>query len=323
MLLQDFTGVPCVVDLAAMRDAIAEMGGEPERINPLQPVEIVIDHSVQVDAFGSADAFEHNAKLEFERNGERYGFLKWGQLALDGYASVPPDTGIVHQVNIEYLARIIFGAGGAGEGHPTDAAPMAYPDSTVGTDSHTTMVNGVGVLAWGVGGIEAEAAMLGQPVTMLIPEVIGFRLNGELREGVTATDLVLQITADAAQERRGREVRRVLTVEGSRATCRSPTARRSATCRRNTARRSRSSRSTTQTLTYLRLTGRTTNRSRWSKRTPRRKVSSVPMHRPNREFTDTLELDLVDRRTQSCRAERPQDRVPLHDVQAVVRERTR
>jgi aconitate hydratase len=193
VLLQDFTGVPCVVDLAAMRDAIATMGGDPKRINPLQPVEIVIDHSVQVDAFGSPDAFEHNAKLEFERNGERYAFLKWGQGALDGFRAVPPDTGIVHQVNIEYLARIVFGAGGGGEAAP-DGTPVAYPDSVVGTDSHTTMANGVGVLAWGVGGIEAEAAMLGQPVTMLIPEVIGFKLTGKLREGVTATDLVLQIT---------------------------------------------------------------------------------------------------------------------------------
>src|SRR6202041_3725565 len=194
VLLQDFTGVPCVVDLAAMRDAIAEMGGKPSKIHPLQPVEIVIDHSVQVDAFGTADAFEHNAKLEFERNGERYGFLKWGQNALADFRAVPPDSGIGHQVNIEYLARIIFGAGGAGEPHPSEASPLAYPDSVVGTDSHTPMAKGVGGLAWGVGGIEAEAAMLGQPVTMLIPEVMGFRLTGKLREGITATDLVLQIT---------------------------------------------------------------------------------------------------------------------------------
>jgi aconitate hydratase len=193
VLLQDFTGVPCVVDLAAMRDAIAQFGGDPKRINPLQPVELVIDHSVQVDAWASPAAFETNADLEFARNGERYAFLKWGQSSLDGFRAVPPDTGIVHQVNIEYLARVVFGAGGAGERHP-DGQTMAYPDTVVGTDSHTTMVNGLGVLAWGVGGIEAEAAMLGQPVTMLIPDVIGFKITGKLREGVTATDLALQIT---------------------------------------------------------------------------------------------------------------------------------
>ena len=179
VLLQDFTGVPCVVDLAAMRDAIAEMGGDPDRVNPLQPVELVVDHSVQVDYFGTPDAFERNAQLEFDRNGERYGFMKWGQNALRGYRVVPPDTGVVHQVNIEFLSRIVFGEGGAGEG-PLDGEQPAYPDSVVGTDSHTTMANGVGVLAWGVGGIEAEAAMLGQPISMLIPEVIGFKLVGKL-----------------------------------------------------------------------------------------------------------------------------------------------
>jgi aconitate hydratase len=189
VLLQDFTGVPCVVDLAAMRDAMAEMGGDPKKINPLQPVELVIDHSVQVDRFGTAGAFAENARLEFERNRERYAFLKWGQHALDGFRAVPPDTGIVHQVNIEYLARVVFGAG-----EPAGSVPVAYPDTVVGTDSHTTMANGLGVLAWGVGGIEAEAAMLGQPVTMLIPEVIGVKLTGKLNEGVTSTDLVLAVT---------------------------------------------------------------------------------------------------------------------------------
>ena len=188
VLLQDFTGVPCVVDLAAMRDAMAEMGGDPKKINPLQPVELVIDHSVQVDRFGTPGAFAENAKLEFDRNKERYAFLKWGQHALDGYRAVPPDTGIVHQVNIEYLARVVFGASDAGD------VPVAYPDTVVGTDSHTTMANGLGVLAWGVGGIEAEAAMLGQPVTMLIPEVIGVKLTGKLNDGVTSTDLVLAVT---------------------------------------------------------------------------------------------------------------------------------
>ena len=188
VLLQDFTGVPCVVDLAAMRDAMAEMGGDPKKINPLQPVELVIDHSVQVDRFGTPAAFAENAKLEFDRNRERYAFLKWGQHALDGFRAVPPDTGIVHQVNIEYLARVVFGAS-----EPAGSA-VAYPDTVVGTDSHTTMANGLGVLAWGVGGIEAEAAMLGQPVTMLIPDVIGVKLTGKLNEGVTSTDLVLAVT---------------------------------------------------------------------------------------------------------------------------------
>jgi aconitate hydratase len=192
VLLQDFTGVPCVVDLAAMRDAMADMGGDPKKINPLQPVELVIDHSVQVDKFGTAEAFAQNATLEFDRNRERYAFLKWGQQALDGFRAVPPDTGIVHQVNIEFLGRVVFGAGGAGE--TTDTSGVAYPDTVVGTDSHTTMANGLGILAWGVGGIEAEAAMLGQPVTMLIPEVIGFKISGKLADGVTSTDLVLAIT---------------------------------------------------------------------------------------------------------------------------------
>ncbi len=193
VLLQDFTGVPCVVDLAAMRDAMAVMGGDPKSINPLQPVELVIDHSVQVDYFGTDAAFQQNADLEFERNKERYAFLKWGQSALEGFRAVPPDTGIVHQVNIEYLARVVFGAGGAGLALDAEGS-VAYPDTAVGTDSHTTMVNGLGVVAWGVGGIEAEAAMLGQPVTMLIPEVVGVRLDGALKEGVTATDLVLHVT---------------------------------------------------------------------------------------------------------------------------------
>jgi aconitate hydratase len=184
VLLQDFTGVPAVVDLAAMRDAMQKMGGDPKQINPLQPAELVIDHSVQVDEFGTADAFTKNAELEFERNRERYGFLRWGQKAFHNFKVVPPDTGIVHQVNLEYLARVIF----------ANESNVAYPDTLVGTDSHTTMINGLGVLGWGVGGIEAEAAMLGQPVSMLIPHVIGFRLKGKLPEGATATDLVLTVT---------------------------------------------------------------------------------------------------------------------------------
>jgi aconitate hydratase len=187
VLLQDFTGVPCVVDLAAMRDAMVALGGNPDRVNPLQPVELVIDHSVQVDYFGRPDALALNAELEFSRNKERYAFMRWGQTAFNNFKVVPPDTGIVHQVNVEYLARVVFS-------DTVDGGKVAYPDTLVGTDSHTTMVNGLGVVGWGVGGIEAEAAMLGQPSSMLIPKVLGVRLTGKLREGMTATDLVLTVT---------------------------------------------------------------------------------------------------------------------------------
>ncbi|MCB1679249.1 MAG: aconitate hydratase, partial [Halioglobus sp.] len=187
VLLQDFTGVPAIVDLAVMRDAMLELGGEPGKINPLSPVELVIDHSVMVDHFGSQEALQRNTAIEIQRNLERYQFLRWGQQAFDNFQVVPPGTGIVHQVNLEYLARGVFSA-------ERDGRTLAYPDTLVGTDSHTTMINGLGVLGWGVGGIEAEAAMLGQPVTMLIPQVVGFRLSGELAEGATATDLVLTVT---------------------------------------------------------------------------------------------------------------------------------
>ena len=187
VILQDFTGVPAVVDLAAMRDAVVKLGGSAEDINPLSPAELVIDHSVQIDHYGAANALDLNTKIEFQRNKERYSFLKWGQQAFDNFKVVPPSTGIVHQVNLEYLARVVFGA-------EKDGALRAYPDTVVGTDSHTTMINGIGVLGWGVGGIEAEAAMLGQPITMLIPHVIGFKLTGKLKEGTTATDLVLTCT---------------------------------------------------------------------------------------------------------------------------------
>ncbi|MCP4653931.1 MAG: aconitate hydratase, partial [bacterium] len=180
VLLQDFTGVPAVVDLAAMRDAIAAMGGDPNKINPLQPAELVIDHSVQIDEFGSAEALAANTAREFERNHERYAFLRWGQKAFNNFKVVPPSTGIIHQVNLEYLARVVMTGT-----HDDGTAPFAYPDTLVGTDSHTTMINGIGVLGWGVGGIEAEAAMLGQPVSMLIPQVVGCRLVGELPEGAT------------------------------------------------------------------------------------------------------------------------------------------
>src|SRR5210317_486643 len=187
VVLQDFTGVPAVVDLAAMRDAVTKLGGSAESINPLSPAELVIDHSVQIDHYGAANALDLNTKIEFQRNMERYSFLKWGQQAFDNFKVVPPNTGIVHQVNLEYLSRVVFDT-------EKDGARLAYPDTVVGTDSHTTMINGLGILGWGVGGIEAEAAMLGQPITMLIPHVIGFKLTGKLREGTTATDLVLTCT---------------------------------------------------------------------------------------------------------------------------------
>src|ERR1700689_2849421 len=183
VLLQDFTGVPCVVDLAAMRDALAKMGADPKKANPLIPVDLVIDHSVQVDQFGTKEAFQFNALLEFQRNQERYSFLRWGQSAFQNFRAVPPDTGIVHQVNLEYLASVVMTMDGA-----------AYPDTVGGTDSHTTMINGLGVVGWGVGGIEAEACMLGQPATMLLPQVVGFKMTGKLPEGATATDLVLTVT---------------------------------------------------------------------------------------------------------------------------------
>src|SRR6201998_1851820 len=187
VLMQDFTGVPAIVDLAAMRDAVKTLGGDPERVNPLIPAELVIDHSVQVDEFGTPQAYDANSLLEFQRNRERYAFLKWGQTAFRNFSAVPPGMGISHQVNLAYLARVVF---------PTeiDGEAFAYPDTLVGTDSHTTMINGLGVLGWGVGGIEAEAAMLGQAVSMLIPLVVGVKLTGKLREGATATDLVLTLT---------------------------------------------------------------------------------------------------------------------------------
>src|SRR5262245_27807694 len=187
VLLQDFTGVPCVVDLAAMRDAIVRLGGDASRINPLQPVDLVIDHSVQVDQYGIEAALLINTQLEFERNKERYEFLRWGQNAFRNFRVVPPGTGICHQVNLEYLGQVVFTSS-------VDGEKVAYPDSLVGTDSHTTMINGLGVMGWGVGGIEAEAAMLGQPVSMLIPDVVGFKLHGRLPAGATATDLVLTVT---------------------------------------------------------------------------------------------------------------------------------
>src|ERR1700677_2926771 len=187
VIMQDFTGVPAIVDLGAMREAMTRLGGNADEINPLAPAELVVDHSVQVDSYGSAHSLADNNRIEFERNGERYAFLRWGQSAFHNFKVVPPNTGIVHQVNLEFLGRVVFDK-------TTGEERQAYPDTVVGTDSHTTMINGLGVLGWGVGGIEAEAAMLGQPVTMLIPQVIGFKLTGSLPAGTTATDLVLTVT---------------------------------------------------------------------------------------------------------------------------------
>jgi len=311
VLLQDFTGVPCVVDLAAMRDAMAAMGGDAKAINPLQPVELVVDHSVQIDYFGSNDALQKNADLEFERNRERYAFLKWGQSALDGFRAVPPDTGIVHQVNIEYLARVIFGAGGAGVAFDAKNA-SAYPDTAVGTDSHTTMVNGVGVLAWGVGGIEAEAAMLGQPVTMLIPEVIGFRLEGKLREGVTATDLVLKITE---MLRRKGVVGKFVEFFGrglsslpvaDRTTIGNMSPEFGSTCAIFPI--------DDRTLEYLRLTGRGPEHVALVEAYAKAQGLFRTDATPDAEYTDILHLDLGEVEPNIAGPRRPQDRVSLGDV---------
>jgi aconitate hydratase len=306
VLLQDFTGVPCVVDLAAMRDAIVAMGGEPKQINPLQPVELVIDHSVQVDAFGSPEAFAVNADLEFERNGERYAFLKWGQQALDGFKAVPPDTGIVHQVNIEYLARVVFGASEAG------AAPLAYPDTVVGTDSHTTMANGLGVLAWGVGGIEAEAAMLGQPVSMLIPDVVGVKLHGKLREGITATDLVLHVTQ---MLRAKGVVGKFVEFYGK------GLANLTVSDRTTIANMSPEYGSTVaifpiddQTLAYLRLTGRSAEQIALVEAYAKAQGLFRTEDSPDPRYSTTLELDLSVIEPNLAGPRRPQDRVPLSNV---------
>lgn len=303
VILQDFTGVPCVVDLAAMRDAINKLGGDPSKINPQVPVELVIDHSVQVDHAGSHNALDLNAKIEFNRNEERYGFLRWGQTAFDNFKVVPPDTGIVHQVNIEYLSRTVFDNNG-----------LAYPDTVVGTDSHTTMVNGIGVLGWGVGGIEAEAAMLGQAVTMLIPQVVGFKLKGKLSEGVTATDLVLTVV----------EMLRELGVVGKfveffgdgladlpladRATIANMGPEYGATCGIFPI--------DTATIDYLKLTGR-----------PQEQLELVEAYakvqgmwredgEPDAEYSAVLELDLATVQTSLAGPKRPQDRILLGDMKA-------
>jgi len=305
VLLQDFTGVPCVVDLAAMRDAMAEIGGDPNRINPLQDVELVIDHSVQADAFGTREAFQINADLEFSRNRERYALLKWGQNALQRFRVLPPDTGIVHQVNLEYLARVVFTT-------ERDGALSAYPDTLVGTDSHTTMINGLGVLGWGVGGIEAEAAMLGQPVSMLIPEVIGFRLRGRLPQGATATDLVLTV---AEMLRKKRVVGKFVEFYGpglahlglaDRATIGNMSPEYGSTCAIFPI--------DEETLTYLRLTGRNSGQVELIRDYALAQGLFRTDESPDPLFTDTLELDLDTVEPSLAGPRRPQDRIPLRSA---------
>jgi aconitate hydratase len=313
VLMQDLTGVPAVVDLAAMREAMASMGGDAAKINPLAPAELVIDHSVQVDAFGTRDAFRVNAEREFERNQERYVFLRWGQGAFDDFAVVPPDTGIVHQVNLEYLARVVF-PNERSDSHP----PQAYPDTLVGTDSHTTMVNGLGVLGWGVGGIEAEAAMLGQPMSMLIPQVLGFRLHGELPEGATATDLVLTVTQMLRE--RG-VVGKFVEFYGAglaglpiadRATIGNMSPEFGSTCAIFPI--------DAETLTYLELSGR-----------PQEQIALVEAYAKEQglwhdesseepTFSDTIELDLATVEPSIAGPKRPQDRIALSEAQVAFRD---
>jgi aconitate hydratase len=303
VLLQDFTGVPCVVDLAAMRDAMAELGGDPSRINPLQPVELVIDHSVQVDAFGRPDALLINVEREFQRNRERYSFLKWGQSAFRNFRAVPPSTGIVHQVNLEYLARVVFTA----ESH--DGTLSAYPDTLVGTDSHTTMINGLGVLGWGVGGIEAEAAMLGQPVSMLIPSVVGFRLTGALKEGATATDLVLTVTQILRQKG---VVGKFVEFFGpglatlplaDRATISNMCPEYGATCAIFPV--------DAETLRYLRHSGRSEEHIQLVETYFKEQGLFHTPETPEAVYSDILELDLSTVEPSVAGPRRPQDRVPL------------
>ncbi len=305
VIMQDFTGVPCVVDLATMREAVRDLGGDPERINPLAPAELVIDHSVIADYFGTSDAAERNVELEYERNRERYQFLRWGQTAFDGFKVVPPSTGIVHQVNVEALARVVMANGG-----------QAYPDTCVGTDSHTTMVNGLGVLGWGVGGIEAEAAMLGQPVSMLIPRVVGFRLSGQLPEGATATDLVLVIT----------EILRAHGVVGKFVEFYGDGVAAVPLANRVTIGNMSPEYGSTaavfpiddETLRYLRLTGRTDQQialvEAYSK-------EQGLWHDPSREatYSEFLELDLSTVRPSIAGPKRPQDRIDLSAAAAAFR----
>ena len=302
VLMQDFTGVPAVVDLASMRQAMSALGGDPRRINPLSPVDLVIDHSVMVDSFGGPDAFRLNVQREFERNGERYAFLRWGQTAFDNFRVVPPGTGICHQVNLEYLAQVVWTA-------KADGATVAYPDTLVGTNSHTTMVNGLAVLGWGVGGIEAEAAMLGQPISMLIPEVVGFKLSGTLKEGATATDLVLTVT----QMLRARGVvGRFVEFFGpglssltlaDRATIANMAPEYGATCGFFPVDQ--------ETIRYLEFTGRDPDRIALVEAYAKAQGMWREDGSPDPVFTDTLELDLGDVEPALAGPKRPQDKVPL------------
>src|SRR5512132_2623601 len=313
VVMQDFTGVPAVVDLAAMRDAMADLGGDASRINPLVPAELVIDHSVQVDAFGTRDAFKINAEREFERNEERYAFLRWGQDGFDNFSVVPPDTGIVHQVNLEYLARVVF----TSDETAHEGAKQAYPDTLVGTDSHTTMINGLGVLGWGVGGIEAEAAMLGQPMSMLIPQVLGFKLSGQLPEGATATDLVLTVT----QMLRERGVVGMF-VEffgpgvaalplADRATIGNMSPEFGSTCAIFPI--------DEETLRYLEFSGRPKERLELVEKYAKEQGLWHDAGSEEPTFTDTLELDLSQVVPSLAGPKRPQDRVSLTESKAAFR----
>ena len=311
VLLQDFTGVPAVVDLAAMRDAIAALGGDPQRINPLQPVDLVIDHSVQVDEYGTQAAFLINTELEFDRNKERYVFLRWGQDAFRNFRVVPPGTGICHQVNLEYLGKTVFVSEENGE-------RVAYPDSLVGTDSHTTMINGLGVLGWGVGGIEAEAAMLGQPVSMLIPEVIGFKLHGKLPPGATATDLVLTVTE---MLRKKKVVGKFVEFYGTGLTS-LPLADRATIA--NMAPEYGATMGffpcDEETLKYLRMTGRPEQHVKLVEAYTKEQGLFRTDATPDPAFTDTLELDLSTVEPSLAGPKRPQDRVPLSKAKTMYHE---
>ncbi len=309
VLMQDFTGVPCVVDLATMREAMADLGGDPTKINPLAPAELVIDHSVQIDVFGRSDAFERNVEIEYQRNGERYKFLRWGQTAFDDFKVVPPGTGIVHQVNIEHLARVTMVRDG-----------VAYPDTCVGTDSHTTMVNGLGVLGWGVGGIEAEAAMLGQPVSMLIPRVVGFKLSGAIPDGATATDVVLTITEMLRQhgvvgkfvEFYGEGVSAVPLA--NRATIGNMSPEFGSTCAIFPI--------DDVTLDYLRLTGRSDDQVALVEAYAKEQgmwLQAGP-GQPEARYSEYLELDLSTVVPSIAGPKRPQDRIALTDAKAAFRE---
>ncbi len=311
VVLQDFTGVPCVVDLAAMRDAVVRLGGRPEQINPLIPSELVIDHSIQVDAFGRPDALDINGRIEFERNRERYGFLRWGQKAFDNFKVVPPNTGIVHQVNLENLARVVF----TGE---KDGQAWAYPDTVFGTDSHTTMINGIGVLGWGVGGIEAEAAMLGQPSSMLIPQVVGFRLTGRLPEGATATDLVLTVTQMLRQhgvvgkfvEFFGDGLQNLPLAD--RATIGNMAPEYGATCGIFPI--------DAESLNYLRLSGRSAGQIALVEAYARAQGLWHEPGAPEAEYSSVLHLDMGEVKPSMAGPRRPQDRVLLEDVKRNYRE---